>query len=150
MYAMTQTNKTETETRYTADDDPSGPKLGTTEKKLALSFLHVVERLLMAVVVAMTIGGAISEIILVYEARAINLADILLMFLYAEVISMVTVFYANRNAVFVYPIFIAITALARLIILQGKDMAPENILFEALSILLLTIAALVIIQVRKR
>jgi hypothetical protein len=49
---------------------------------------------------------------------------------------------------FVYPIFIAITALARLIVLQGKDMAPENILYEAIAIFILAIAAIVLICMR--
>mgnify|MGYP001057604192 CR=1 FL=1 len=43
-----------------------------------------------------------------------------------------------RTAIF------AMTALARLIVLQGKDMAPENILFEAGAILLLSFAAVII------
>jgi protein PsiE len=72
-------------------------------------------------------------------------ADILLMFLYLEVIGMVSVYYARRNSVFVYPIFIAITAVGRLVVLQGKEMEPVNILIEAAAILLLSISALVII-----
>ena len=87
-----------------------------------------------------------------YVAQSINLADILLMFLYLEVIGMVAVFYSDRRSASVFPIFIAITALARLIILQGKDMAPENILYEAIAILILAIAAFVMTrlnQVRK-
>jgi protein PsiE len=74
------------------------------------------------------------------------------MFLYLEVIGMVAVFYSDRRSASVFPIFIAITALARLIILQGKDMAPENILYEAIAILILAIAAFVMTrlnQVRK-
>ncbi|MBS1301218.1 phosphate-starvation-inducible PsiE family protein [Loktanella sp. SALINAS62] len=134
-----------------SDDDLtlSAPDPGGTERKIALRILHLIERLLLAVVVLLTIGAAALEIVAIMQSMSIALADILLMFLYAEVIGMVIVFYADRQAVFVYPIFIAITALARLIILQGKDMAPENILYEAVSILLLTLAALVIIRVRK-
>ncbi len=52
----------------------------------------------------------------------------------------------GRGTPIVYPIFIAVTALARLIVLQGKDMAPEKILFEAGAILLLSIAAVVIVR----
>jgi protein PsiE len=62
---------------------------------------------------------------------------------------MIAVFYTGRGSPFVYPIFIAVTALARLIVLQGKDMAPENILFEAGAILLLAIAAVVIVRTGK-
>ena len=62
---------------------------------------------------------------------------------------MAAVFYSDRRSFFVYPIFIAITALARLIVLQGKEMAPESILFEAISILVLTGAAVVITRLNQ-
>ena len=81
--------------------------------------------------------------------QEINLADILLMFLYTEVVGMVGVFYVGKGSAFVYPIFIAITALARLIVLQGKNMAPENIVFEASAILLLAVAAAIIVRLGK-
>lgn len=109
-----------------ADEALKGPDAGRTEKSVALGIFHLIERLLLIVVVLMTLGGTGFEIHKVYVARTIDLADILLMFLYLEVIGMVAVFYSDRRSVFVSPIFIAITALARLIILQGKDMAPET------------------------
>jgi protein PsiE len=94
----------------------------------------------------MTLGAVAFEIHTIYVAQIISLADILLMFLYLEVIGMVSVFYSDPRSAFVYPIFIAITAIARLIVLQGKDMAPENILYEAIAILILSISAIVIIR----
>jgi protein PsiE len=102
------------------------------------------EQLLLIVATAMTFFAAGSEVVTVYERGTINLADILLMFLYTEVIGMIAVFYTGKGNFFIYPIFIAITAIARLIVLQGKDMAPENILFEAGAILLLSFAAFVL------
>ena len=122
------------------------------EKKLALGLFQIIERILLFLVVLMTLGGVAFELHSLYVAQSINLADILLMFLYLEVIGMVAVFYSDRRSASVFPIFIAITALARLIILQGKDMAPENILYEAIAILILAIAAFVMTrlnQVRK-
>jgi protein PsiE len=108
-----------------------------------------IERVLLVVIALMTLGAAGIEINRVIAARSINLADILLMFLYTEVIGMIAVFYGGRDSAFVYPIFIAITALARLIVLQGKAMAPENIVFEASAILLLAIAAWIIARTAK-
>jgi protein PsiE len=84
------------------------------------------------------------ELQTIYLNRTITLADILLMFLYTEVIGMVAVFYTSRSIVVIYPIFIAITALARLIVLQGKDMDPLNIVFEAAAILVLAIAVMIL------
>ncbi|GBO89646.1 phosphate-starvation-inducible PsiE family protein [Marinobacter salsuginis] len=126
--------------------------MDASEKKLALGLFQIIERILLFLVVLMTLGGVAFELHSLYVAQSINLADILLMFLYLEVIGMVAVFYSDRRSASVFPIFIAITALARLIILQGKDMAPENILYEAIAILILAIAAFVMTrlnQVRK-
>lgn len=115
----------------------------------ALIGFRFIERALLIVAAAMTIGATGIEIAGVYRAQTITLADILLIFLYTEVMGMIAVFYTGRGSPFVYPIFIAVTALARLIVLQGKDMAPENILFEAAAILLLAIAAVIIIRAGK-
>ena len=105
---------------------------------------RAIERTLLIVIAVMTLAAAAFEIQRVIAVRSVNLADILLMFLYTEVIGMIAVFYGGKESPFVYPIFIAITALARLIVLQGKTMAPENIVFEASAILLLALAAIVI------
>ncbi len=125
-----------------------GPDVGKTERSFVLGIFHLIERIILFIVVLMTMGAVAFEIHTIYIAQTISLADILLMFLYLEVIGMVAVFYSDRRSAFVYPIFIAITALARLIVLQGKDMAPENILYEAIAILILAIAAIVLIRMR--
>ncbi|MFT6989243.1 MAG: protein PsiE [Paraglaciecola sp.] len=124
------------------------PDVGKTERSFVLGVFHLIERIILFIVVLMTMGAVVLEIHAIYIAQTISLADILLMFLYLEVIGMVAVFYSDRRSAFVYPIFIAITALARLIVLQGKDMAPENILYEAIAIFILAIAAIVLIRMR--
>jgi protein PsiE len=125
-----------------------GSNAGKRKRSLALSIFHLIERIILIIVVVMTLGAVAFEIHTIYVAQIISLADILLMFLYLEVIGMVSVFYSDPSSAFVYPIFIAITAIARLIVLQGKDMAPENILYEAIAILILSISAIVIIRMR--
>ena len=102
------------------------------------------ERLLLFVAAIMTFIAAGAEVASVYQRGSIVLADILLMFLYTEVIGMIAVFYTGKGSFFIYPIFIAITAIARLIVLQGKDMDPLNVVYEAGAILLLSFAALVL------
>ncbi len=105
---------------------------------------------LLIVIAAMTLLAAGTEVWRVIQVQEINLADILLMFLYTEVVGMIGVFYTGKGSAFVYPIFIAITALARLIVLQGKNMAAENIVFEASAILLLAIAAALITRLGRQ
>ncbi|MEM8770408.1 MAG: phosphate-starvation-inducible PsiE family protein [Pseudomonadota bacterium] len=105
-----------------------------------------IERFLLALIALMTLMATGIEILAVIEARSVSLADILLLFLYLEVMGMIAVFYKGESSPFVYPIFIAITALGRLIVLQGKDMDPQQIVFEASAILLLSMAAFVVIK----
>ena len=123
--------------------------LDPAARATALRGFRAIERMLLVVIAVMTLAAAAFEIQRVILAQSVNLADILLMFLYTEVIGMIAVFYGGKESPFVYPIFIAITALARLIVLQGKTMAPENIVFEASAILLLALAAVVIARTSK-
>lgn len=125
------------------------PEIETDEEvpHKALSAFRLVERALLITTAFLTLAAAGIELGNVFMMRTVTLADILLMFLYLEVIGMIAAFYrGSGGSPFIYPIFIAITALARLIVLQGKDMAPENIVFEAGAILLLSIAALIVLR----
>ena len=131
------------------DDSSFKPTVSGAEHAVAAAGFHLVERVLLILVALMTIGGALTEIVAIYQSWSITLADILQMFLYTEVIGMVSVFYTGKGATFIYPIFIAMTALARLIVLQSKEMAPENIVFEASAILLLAVAAVVITRISR-
>ena len=54
---------------------------------------------------------------------------------------MVSILYRSNKIPVLYPIFIAITALARLVVLQSKDMEPTTIIFEAGAIFILAVAA---------
>lgn len=100
-----------------------------------------VEKAILLLILLLTAGAVIVELKVVWDSRTIEIADILLLFLYTEVISMVGVFYRSHVIPVLYPIFIAMTALARLIVLQSKDMEPATILFEASAILILALAA---------
>ncbi len=101
-----------------------------------------IEKTILILIVLMTVGAVLIELAAVWNNRTIAIADILLLFLYTEVISMVGTFYRSREIPVLYPLFIAITALSRLIVLQSKDMAPETILFESGAILILSLAAI--------
>jgi protein PsiE len=116
------------------------------EQRVSVSIIRVIERVFLVLIIIMALMGTVDEILLIYTKMSVNLADVLLMFLYLEIVGMVSIYYQNRRAAFVYPIYIAITALTRLIILQGKEITPENILFEAIAILLLALAALLIVR----
>lgn len=126
------------------DQNGQGPKQLHAQADAAERAFGWTERLLLIITLLMTLVAVGIEVSSVIERATIELADLLLMFLYTEVVAMIAVFYTGKGQYFVFPIFIAITAIARLVVLQGKDMAPETVLYEAAAILLLAIAVLVI------
>ena len=111
-------------------------------------FFEYLEDLILSIIAVMTIGAVGFELYAVYERGRIELADLVLMFIYAEVLGMVAIYFRSHVLPVIYPLFIGITALARLIVLQGKDSAPEQLVFEAGSILLLSLAALLLKDVK--
>ena len=84
------------------------------------------------------------EIIQMFENKKISLADLILLFLYLEVLAMVRVFWESQSIQITLPLFIAITALSRFIILQGKSINPEILLYEAGAIVLIALAILIL------
>jgi len=127
-------------------EESETPELTRTEQVFLVGGFRILQRVLLVLTGLMTMIAASMEVFDVYLTGTVTLADILLMFLYTEVIAMVAVFYTGRGSPFIYPIFIAITALSRLIVLQGKDMDPQNILYEAGAIVLLSLAAILILR----
>ena len=79
-----------------------------------------------------------------YDNRNIELADLLLMFIYIEVIGLVKSYWETRSVRITYPLVIAITALARFIILQDKESDPSNLIYISIAILIVAIATVVI------
>ncbi len=84
------------------------------------------------------------EIFQMIVNKKISLADLILLFLYLEVLAMVRVFWESQSIQITLPLFIAITALSRFIILQGKSVNPEILLYEAGAIVLIALAILIL------
>ena len=101
---------------------------------------------LVAVVIVLisTIVAFLIEIIKMYEVQNVTLADLLLMFIYIEVIGLVRSYWESRSVRVIYPLIIAITALSRFIILQDKESDPTNLIYLAGAILIVSIATVVI------
>ena len=95
------------------------------------------ERILLFAIASLAILAATIEILGFVDTRSVNLADLLLLFIYLEVIGMAAAYYSSHEVPIKLPIFIAITGITRLIILQGKELNPTNLIYEAGSIFLL-------------
>ena len=111
------------------------------------SYFELLEKIVLSVLIICTIiaiGMEIQGMIAVYK---VTLADILLLFIYIEIIGMIKEYWVSKMIRMSYPLFIAMTALARMIIMQRKDVDPSAYVYESIAILILAIA-IVVLRVR--
>ena len=102
---------------------------------------------LMVIILISTVIAVGIEMKNMFLNQSVTLADLLLMFLYLEVLAMVRVFWNQQSISITLQLLIAITALARFIILQGKEMDPTALVYEAVAILLIA-GAIVVLRLR--
>ena len=102
---------------------------------------------LLSIILVSTLIAVGIEIKTMFLNRSVTLADLLLLFLYLEVLAMVRVFWDQQSISITLPLLIAITALSRFIILQGKEMDPSGLVYEAVAIVLIA-SAIVILRLR--
>jgi len=103
-----------------------------------------IQLLTLILILISTVIAIGSELLHMVNIQKVTLADLLLLFLYLEVLAMIRVFWESQSIQITLPLFIAITALARFIILQGKSINPEILVYEASAILLIALAILVL------
>jgi protein PsiE len=113
------------------------------DKNLIQTLIWFGEQGILLLISLATIGAVLIEVARIVDLMTVNLSDLFLLFIYAEVLGMVAIFYKDHRIPVTLPIIIAITALTRMIVLQTKELEPINIVFEASGILLLAIAAYV-------
>ena len=99
---------------------------------------------LMVIILISTVIAVGIEISKMFQNQSVTLADLLLMFIYLEVMAMVRVFWEEQSISISLPLLIAITALSRFIILQGKQMDASQLLYESIAIVLIALAIVVL------
>ena len=113
-------------------------------KSTATRTIVGIEKVLLGLIAVLTIIATGQELMAIIDARKVDLADLLLLFIYTEVLGMIGVFYASNRIPITLPLFIAMTAIARLIILQGKEMDASVLIYEASAIAIIALACLII------
>ena len=107
-------------------------------------FIRLIQVTSVLIILAGAVIGFVSEINLMIEKMKVELADLLLLFIYVEVMGMIRVYLLNEEIRITYPLIIAITAISRLIILQKKDLDPAILIYESVAILIIAIAIIVL------
>ncbi len=111
------------------------------------SNFEILEKIVLSILIVCTVIAIGMEIQGMITNLEVTLADILLLFIYIEVIGMIKEYWVSKVIRMSYPIFIAITALARYIIMGRQNVEPSAYLYESAAILILAIA-IVVLRVR--
>ena len=112
------------------------------------NIIGLVEKSFLIIIAFFTVAAMAQEVLLLIENRRVELKDLLLMFIYAEVLGMLAAFYSSHRIPITIPLFIAITALSRLIILQGKEGDPSILLYESGAIVLIAGACWIVSRIQ--
>jgi len=106
-----------------------------------ITWVEDVGLLIIAIATVIAVGIEISTMV---EARTVTLADLLLLFIYLEVLAMVAMYLDSGKLPVRMPLYIAIVALARYMILDMKSLDTWRMLGVAGAALLIALAILVI------
>lgn len=107
----------------------------------ALTWLLDLGLLVIAIATVVATGFEISAMI---TARTVTIADLLLLFIYLEVLTMVAIYLDSGKLPVRMPLYIAMVALARYLILDMKSLGTWEMLGVSGAILIVAIAILVI------
>lgn len=106
--------------------------------------LDIVEYVGLLVIAFATTAAMYHEVTAMFDAKWVALADLLLMFLYLEVLAMIGQYFKSGHLPVRYPLYIAMVALARYLVLDLKELTELRMLAVAAAILLITLGVLVI------
>lgn len=116
----------------------------TAIKRFNQRLLSLVEHIGLLVIAIATVFAMASETMTMVRAVQVTLTDLLLLFLYLEVLAMVGLYYNSGKLPVRFPLYIGMVALARYLILDMKAMDDWRMLAVTGSILILTLAVFLI------
>jgi len=115
-----------------------------TVREFNQAVLSLVENFGLLIIGTATVFAMGNEVIGMVRNLQVTLTDLLLLFLYLEVLAMVGLYYHSGKLPVRFPLYIAMVALARYLILDMKSMDDWRMLAVTGSILMLTLAVFLI------
>lgn len=109
---------------------------------LLKNFLYFFEVLGLIAIAIAAVWAGMQDVIQIITIRRVTLADLLMMFIYLEVLAMVGMYLKSGKLPIRMPIYIAMVALARYLVLDMKALSATDMLAIAATLLLLVIAVL--------
>ncbi len=118
--------------------------MASSLEKLGCKALSFVEKTGLALIAVATVISIGQEVMVMIESLKVHLADLLLLFIYLEVLAMVSSYLKSGSLPVRMPLYIAVVALARFIVLDVKGMDNLQLIAVAGGILIISVAVLVI------
>lgn len=115
-----------------------------TVREFNKGLLSLVENFGLLVIAIATVFAMGTETMAMVIAKQVTLSDLLLLFLYLEVLAMVGLYYQSGKLPVRFPMYIGMVALARYLVLDMKAMDDWRMLAVTGSILILTLAVFLI------
>jgi protein PsiE len=130
------------EARVSPDKEGEGSM--SIGKDFRVAVLHLVEEVGLGLILVATVVAVGQEVAEMVRALKVSLADLLLLFIYLEVVAMVAIYFESHQLPVRFPLYIAMVALARYIILDSKAMGAWQIIAVGTTILLLAATVLLL------
>jgi protein PsiE len=111
--------------------------------KILQPILHVIEIIGLIIITLVTVLAAVQEVKAMIELHHVQVGDLLMMFIYLEIIAMVIVYLQSGKLPILMPLFIAIVGLARHLIIS-ENVTELKIIAIAGAIVMITIAVMVL------
>lgn len=112
--------------------------------KIGQEAVRYIEQLVLVFIAIATVYATFHEIYKMWDIAIVSVGDLLLLFLYLEVLSMVKHYLGSGKLAVRYPLYIGIVALARYMILEVKTLSPEHILAVSAAVLVMALAVLAV------
>lgn len=112
--------------------------------KVLAEAIHITEYIGLLIIAIATVFAGGAEVANMIAKQTVTLGDLLLLFLYLEVLAMIGIYLKSGKLPIRFPIYIAIVALARLLILDLKSLTEWEMIAIAGTITLLSFAVLVL------
>ena len=119
-------------------------KAKLTCKHPVMKTIQMIEWIGLFFISCAVIVAVYQEIALVWGKKYVGLHDILLLFIYLEVLAMVALYLTSGKLPVRYPIYIAIVAIARYVILELKELNAVDVIWLSVAMLILTCSALIL------
>lgn len=104
--------------------------------------IRVVELIGLIIIALATVYAGFTEVVHMVSQAKVTLGDLLLLFLYLEVLAMVAIYLESGKLPIRLPLYIAIIAMARYLILEMKELNEWQILAVGFTIVLVAVAVL--------